>query len=120
MTTAAIRSEKKRMAKNGNGSERDPDLPGAPPEEFRRHVFEGQSTDEKLDRLLALYSGVASRIESSQRATANLEIEVKQKLAKLDYIEKCQRLIMCALGIPLPTEPPPPPPSRPSRRRTDG
>jgi hypothetical protein len=120
MTTASIRSEKRRMAKNGDGRDRDPDLPGQAPDVFDRHVFEGQSADEKLDRLLSLYSGVASHIHSSQRATANLEIEVRQKLGKLDYIEKCQRLIMAALNIQPPTEPPPPPAARPSRRRTDG
>lgn len=106
--------------RNGGALDREPspDLPGPTPEALRHHVFEGLSDSDKLDRLHALYSGVASNVEDLRVATANREVVLGHKLAQLDYVVKCQKAIMAALNIPPPTEPPPAPP--PARRRTDG
>lgn len=105
--------------RNGGALETEPhpDLPGPTPEALTHHVFEGLSDSDKLDRLLSLYSGVVSKVEGLRMVQANREAELQQKLGQLDYVVKCQKLIMAALNIPAPTEPPPPLP--PNRRRSD-
>jgi hypothetical protein len=110
------------MAKNGNGNDRDPDLPGPPPEALKRHVFEGLSPEDKLDRLLSLYSGLASKLESTRKDFANREADIHTKIdnltTKMDYVRDLERALLSHFDIRVPTEPPPPAPP-PKRRRSD-
>jgi hypothetical protein len=101
--------------------ERDPLLPGPAPEALKDHVFKALPTDEKLDVLIALYSGLASKVESTRRDFANREADIHSKVdelsSKVDRVLSLEQALLQHFGIRVPTEPPPPPPRR---RRTDG
>ncbi|HMI94595.1 MAG TPA: hypothetical protein VK509_24645 [Polyangiales bacterium] len=116
MTTAAIRSEKKRMGKGDVNGADDVLLPGATVNALDDHVFKSLPLPQKLDRLLSLYSGLVSKLETTRKDFANREGDIHSKVgelaAKIDRVLDLEQLLMNHFGIRVPTEPPAPPPAR--------